>query len=100
MGRPLELMEVASDKQNNPSSLQPSFFAITTGCSTVHVSTLIVHISYIPQPITKPFDSMKVKTGRICLVYETPCKVSFYSFYDFPEFLELFSVLFPRLPAR
>ena len=30
MGRPLELMEVASDKQNNPSSLQPSFFAITS----------------------------------------------------------------------
>ena len=43
---------------------------ISTGCYTIDVSTLIVPISYICQPITKPFDSMRVKTGRICLVYE------------------------------
>ena len=64
-----------------------------TGCSTVDVSTLIVHISCIHQPIIKPFVSMKVKTGRICLVYRTPYKVNFFSFYDTCKFSKLFPVL-------
>ena len=42
----------------------------TTGFPEVGVTPLIAHISLMPGPITKPFDSMKVKTGRIFLVYD------------------------------
>ena len=41
-----------------------------TGCSAVGVPTLILDISSKGEPILKPFESMKVLTGRICLVYE------------------------------
>ena len=34
------------------------------------MTPLIAHISLMPGPIIKPFDSMKVKTGRIFLVYD------------------------------
>ena len=35
----------------------------STGCPAVDVTTLIAHISLMPGPIIKPFDSMQVKTG-------------------------------------
>ena len=41
-----------------------------TGCPAVDRTTLIAHISVMPGPIIKPFDIMKVKTGRIVLVYD------------------------------
>ena len=41
-----------------------------TGCPAVDRTTLIAHISLMPGPIIKPFDSMKVKTGRIFLVHD------------------------------
>ena len=41
-----------------------------TGCPAVDRTTLIAPISLMPGPIIKPFDSMKVKTGRIFLVYD------------------------------
>ena len=42
----------------------------TTGCPAVDQTTLIAHISLMPGPIIKPFDSMKVKTGNFFLVYD------------------------------
>ena len=36
---------------------------VTTGFPEVGVTPLIAHISLMPGPIIKPFDSMKVKTG-------------------------------------
>ena len=39
-----------------------------TGCPAVDRTTLIAHISLMVGPIIKPFDSMKVKTGRLFLV--------------------------------
>ena len=35
----------------------------STGFPEVGVTLLIAHISLMPGPIIKPFDSMKVKTG-------------------------------------
>ena len=48
---------------------------VNTGCLAVGVTTLILNNFLISGPIIKPFNSMKVKTIRICLVYKTPCKV-------------------------
>ena len=39
---------------------------------------VIAHISVVPGPIIKPLDSMKVKTGRIFLVYD---KASYWLYY-------------------
>ena len=44
----------------------------------VGVKPLIAHISLMPGPIIKQFDSMKVKTGRIFLVYD---KSSYWLYY-------------------
>ena len=38
-------------------------YNLSTGCPAVDDTTLIAHISLMPGPIIKPFDSMKVKTG-------------------------------------
>ena len=46
-----------------------------TGCLAVTVTTLILNNIFISGPIIKPFNSMKVETIRICLVYKTPYKV-------------------------
>ena len=54
------------------------FRGSTTGCLAVGVTTLILNNFLISGPIIKPFNSMKVKTIRICLVYKTPCKVQFF----------------------
>ena len=63
-----------------------------TGCPAVGVSTLNVHIYFMAEPMRKPFNSMKVETGRICLVYRTPYKVNFYSFHDTCKVSNLFPV--------
>ena len=62
-----------------------------TGCPTVRVSTLIAHISLIPGPIIKPFDSMKVKTGRIFLVYDKSSYWLYYPILGMKMFLTRFS---------
>ena len=39
-----------------------------TGCLAVGISYLMLDISYEGEPILKPFESMKLLTGRTCLV--------------------------------
>ena len=63
----------------------------TTGCSTVRVSTLIAHISLMSGPIIKPFDSMKVKTVRIFLVYDMSSYWLYYPILGLKMFLTSFS---------
>ena len=63
----------------------------STGCSTVRVSTLIAHISLMSGPIIKPFDSMKVKTVRIFLVYDMSSYWLYYPILGLKMFLTSFS---------
>ena len=51
----------------------------STGCSTVVVPTLIIDNIFIPCLFYKPFIYVIKEEVRICLVYETACKVHFYS---------------------
>ena len=63
----------------------------TTGFPKVGVTPLIAHISLMPGPITKPFDSMKVKTGRIFLVYDKSSYWLYYPILGMKMFLTRFS---------
>ena len=65
---------------------------ICTGCPAVGVSTLNVHIYFMAEPMRKPFNSMKVETGRICLVYRTPCKIIFFTIYTITNFHKFFLI--------
>ena len=60
--------------------------ASTTGCSAITAPTLILNNVFISGPIIKPFNSMKVEIGRICLVYKTSCHVQYFSIYDHHQF--------------
>ena len=64
---------------------------ISTGCPAVDVTTLIAHISLMPGPIIKPFDSMKVKTGWIFLVYDKSSYWLYYPILGMEMFLTRFS---------
>ena len=57
----------------------------------VRVSTLNTHISLMPEPIIKPFDSMKVKTVRIFLVYDKSSYWLYYPILGLKMFLTSFS---------
>ena len=63
----------------------------STGCPAVDRTTLIAHISLMPGPIMKPFDSMKVKTGRIFLVYDKSSYWLYYPILGMKMFLTRFS---------
>ena len=42
------------------------------------------------EPMRKPFNFMKVETGRICLVYRTPCKIIFFTIYTLTKLSQIF----------
>ena len=64
-----------------------------TGCSTITAPTLILNNVFISGPIIKPFNSMKVEIGRICLVYRTSCHVQYFSINDHHQFWQKMPVL-------
>ena len=67
-------MDVTREKEQRAQQATQAVADHCTLCSTgfpeVGVTPLIAHISLMPGPITKSFDSMKVKTGRFFLVYD------------------------------
>ena len=58
------------------------------------MTPLIAHISSMPGPIKKPFDSMKDKTGRIFLVYD---KSSYCLYYPFFRYENVFDKVLPDM---
>ena len=66
----------------------------TSGCPTVRASTLIAHISLIPGPIIKPFDSMKVKASGFFLVYG---KSSYWLYYPILGMKLFFDKVLPEM---
>ena len=58
----------ATDSKRNYPGLQENGRSITTGLPTVDVTTSKPHISVMV--MIKPFESMKIKTGKIFLVYD------------------------------
>merc|ERR1719507_1665072 len=63
----------------------------TTGFPEVGVTPLIAHVSLMPGPITEPFDSMKLKTGRVFLVYDGSSYWLYYPVLGMTVFLTGFS---------
>ena len=71
-----------------------------TGCSAITAPTLILNNVLISGPIIKPFNSMKVEIGRICLVYKTSCNVQYFSIYDHHQFWQKIACFARSLIAR
>ena len=58
------------------------------GCLAVDLTPLTACTSVIGFPIPNSFEYMKLQTGWICLMYETPCQVQFFSIYDHHDFCQ------------
>ena len=58
------------------------------------MTPLIAHISLMPGPIIKPFDSMKVKTIRIFWVYD---KSSYWLYYPILGMKLFFDKVLPEM---